>query len=55
MQTRGVKGAVGRPIAHDSAHLHVTGEALYIDDLPEPQGLLHAAIGISSQARRHRL
>ena len=50
MQTRGVKGAVGRPIAHDSAHLHVTGEALYIDDLPEPQGLLHAAIGMSSQA-----
>jgi xanthine dehydrogenase large subunit len=37
-------------MAHDSAHLHVTGEALYIDDLPEPQGLLHAAIGVSSQA-----
>jgi xanthine dehydrogenase large subunit len=50
MKTAGVKGAVGSSMAHDSAHLHVTGEALYIDDLPEPQGLLHAAIGISSQA-----
>ncbi len=50
METRDVKGAVGRPMTHDSAHLHVTGEALYIDDLPEPQGLLHAAIGVSSQA-----
>ncbi len=32
---------VYRPIAHDSALRHVTGEALYIDDLPEPRNLLH--------------
>jgi xanthine dehydrogenase large subunit len=50
METREIKGGVGRPMAQDSAHLHVTGEALYIDDLPEPQGLLYAAIGVSSQA-----
>ncbi|MCK5425403.1 MAG: xanthine dehydrogenase molybdopterin binding subunit [Emcibacter sp.] len=27
--------------AHDSGHKHVSGEAIYIDDLPEPKGLLH--------------
>ncbi|PON19711.1 xanthine dehydrogenase molybdopterin binding subunit [Candidatus Entotheonella serta] len=53
MQTRDIQGGVGHPKTHDSAHLHVTGEALYIDDLPEPQGLLHAAIGVSSQAHAH--
>src|SRR6266404_2029935 len=25
---------LGKPIPHDSAHEHVTGEALYIEDLP---------------------
>ncbi len=48
--TESVHGAVGTPLAHESAHLHVRGEARYTDDLPEPQGLLHAAIGASSQA-----
>ena len=27
------EGKVGVPVAHESAHLHVTGEALYTDDL----------------------
>ncbi|MCB8873883.1 xanthine dehydrogenase molybdopterin binding subunit [Acidisoma silvae] len=43
-------GPVGASIPHDSARLHVSGEALYIDDLPEPRGLLHAAMGLSSEA-----
>ena len=34
-------------IPHDSAALHVSGEARYVDDLPEPPGTLFAAIGIS--------
>ena len=34
-------GGVHDPRAHDSARRHVSGEALYIDDLPEPAGLLH--------------
>ncbi|MCX8097488.1 MAG: xanthine dehydrogenase molybdopterin binding subunit [Casimicrobiaceae bacterium] len=38
-------GVVGRPLAHESAHLHVSGEARYVDDLPLPEGTLHAAIG----------
>jgi xanthine dehydrogenase large subunit len=41
---------VGQPLAHESAHLHVTGRATYIDDLPEPIGTLHAAVGLSSHA-----
>jgi xanthine dehydrogenase large subunit len=42
--------SAGRPIAHDSAAKHVSGEALYIDDLPEPAGLLHAYIRLSPHA-----
>jgi xanthine dehydrogenase large subunit len=40
----------GAPVAHDSAHLHVTGEAAYTDDVAEPIGTLHAAIGRSPVA-----
>ena len=42
--------AVGAPLPHDSAHLHVTGHASYTDDLPEPRDLLHIAVGMSSVA-----
>jgi len=38
---------IGEPLAHDSAHLHVTGKALYCDDIPLPPTTLHAAFGIS--------
>lgn len=41
---------VGHPIRHDSAHLHVSGSARYIDDIPEPKGTLYAAVGLSTQA-----
>ena len=44
-----ITGGVGAPIAHDSARLHVNGGAQYTDDIPEPRGLLHAALGISSR------
>jgi xanthine dehydrogenase large subunit len=43
-------GAVRAPLPHDSAHKHVSGEALYTDDLPEPPGLLHAWILTSPRA-----
>jgi xanthine dehydrogenase large subunit len=39
---------IGRP--HESAHLHVAGEATYIDDLPELAGTLHCALGLSPVA-----
>lgn len=44
------KVAVGAPLPHDSAHLHVTGRASYTDDLPEPRELLHIAVGMSTVA-----
>ncbi len=44
------KTALGSAIPHESAPLHVSGAALYIDDLPELTGTLHAALGLSSQA-----
>ena len=43
-------GVVGVPIGHDSAARHVSGEALYIDDIPEPPGLLHLFVGQGSRA-----
>ncbi|KQU50312.1 aldehyde oxidase [Bosea sp. Leaf344] len=44
------EGPVGRGSKHDSAPKHVAGEALYIDDLPEPAGLAHACLGLSTIA-----
>ena len=41
---------VGISRAHESAHLHVAGEATYTDDLPELAGTLHAALGLSPVA-----
>jgi xanthine dehydrogenase large subunit len=41
---------VGRDRAHESAHLHVAGEATYIDDIRELDGTLHAALGLSPVA-----
>jgi xanthine dehydrogenase large subunit len=45
-----VARAVGKALPHDSAHLHVSGTAAYTDDLPEPRGLLHLAVGMSAVA-----
>ncbi len=42
--------AVGQALPHDSAHLHVAGTAAYTDDLIEPRGLLHVAVGMSREA-----
>jgi xanthine dehydrogenase large subunit len=41
---------VGAPQPHESAHLHVAGEATYVDDMPELAGTLHAALGLSPVA-----
>jgi xanthine dehydrogenase large subunit len=41
---------VHRPHRHDSALKHVRGQALYIDDIPEPPGTLHAALVLSPLA-----
>jgi len=41
--------AVGVARPHESAELHVLGQATYTDDVPELQGTLHAALGLSSR------
>ena len=41
---------VGQSHPHESAILHVLGEAVYTDDIPEAQGTLHAALGLSTKA-----
>jgi len=41
---------VHKPLAHDSARLHVQGAATYIDDIREPQGTLHIAVGLADKA-----
>jgi xanthine dehydrogenase large subunit len=46
---------VGQSHPHESAVLHVLGEATYTDDIPEAQGTLHAALGISSKAHANIL
>ncbi|MDE2384035.1 MAG: xanthine dehydrogenase molybdopterin binding subunit [Alphaproteobacteria bacterium] len=38
---------IGKPIAHDSAALHVSGAATYVDDIPEIEGTLHVVPGFA--------
>src|SRR5437588_6118942 len=42
---------VRRAIRHDSAPKDVAGEARFIDDIREPEGLLHIAVGGAPIAR----
>lgn len=41
-----IVGGVATDQKHDSAHKHVTGTAVYIDDIPEPEGTLHIGSAI---------
>jgi len=38
---------VHQPHVHDSAHLHVSGQAHYTDDLPTPPSCLHLCLGLA--------
>jgi xanthine dehydrogenase large subunit len=42
--------AIGVGSPHESAALHVSGEATYVDDIAELRGTLHAALGLSRHA-----
>ena len=42
--------SVAKPLPHDAARLHVTGEARYVDDIPTPAGTLHLAFGTATIA-----
>jgi xanthine dehydrogenase large subunit len=50
MAEREVEGGVNQPLVHDSARKHVTGEAIYTDDMPQPPNLLHLAAGPAQRA-----
>jgi len=42
--------AAGASIPHESAALHVAGEACYVDDIPELAATCYIALGLSQQA-----
>ncbi len=42
--------SVAKPLPHDAAKLHVTGQARYVDDIPTPATTLHLAFGTSPVA-----
>jgi xanthine dehydrogenase large subunit len=46
---------VGQASAHDSAAMHVQGNATYIDDMLEPDGLLHVVPGYSKEAAKGKI
>ncbi|MDA1325105.1 MAG: xanthine dehydrogenase molybdopterin binding subunit [Proteobacteria bacterium] len=45
-----ISGAVHTSTRHDSAHNHVTGQSVFIDDMPSLAGTLHAALVKSPHA-----
>ena len=44
------KGQTGQSMKHESAEKHVTGKAVYVDDMPEYPNQLHIAVGGSAHA-----
>lgn len=47
---KSVDGGVHQSIPHDSGHKHVSGEAIYCDDVPLRETALHVAVVKSTQA-----
>jgi xanthine dehydrogenase large subunit len=47
--------SVGLALAHDSAVLHVQGSAIYIDDMREPDELVHVAPGYAKVGARGKI
>jgi xanthine dehydrogenase large subunit len=45
-----IHGGVAAALKHDSGHKHVTGAAIYTDDIPEPPGTLQIYIAMSERA-----
>ncbi|MBO0741783.1 MAG: xanthine dehydrogenase molybdopterin binding subunit [Hyphomicrobiaceae bacterium] len=48
--TVAIDGGVGAPVRHDSGEKHVSGEAIYVDDMREPPGTLYIYIAMSERA-----
>ena len=47
---RPAKGKSGKNSIHESANKHVTGDAIYVDDMAELPNTLHVAVGQSTEA-----
>ncbi|MDE0758163.1 MAG: xanthine dehydrogenase molybdopterin binding subunit, partial [Pseudomonadales bacterium] len=45
-----MQSPAGQPLAHESAIKHVSGQAVYIDDLPLPANTIYVSTGKSSIA-----
>lgn len=45
-----VPGGASQSLRHESAAMHVSGSAAYIDDMSEPKGLVHVVAGLSTRA-----
>ena len=50
VRQRPAKGKTGGSLKHESAIKHVTGDAIYVDDMPEWPNTLHVAVGKSAIA-----
>jgi len=50
VSTVAIDGGVRAAQRHDSGEKHVSGEAIYVDDLREPPGTLHIYIAMSERA-----
>jgi xanthine dehydrogenase large subunit len=46
---------IGKSIPHDSGVLHVAGTATYIDDMREPEGLLHVSPGYARDGAKGKI
>jgi len=44
-----IDGGVHKALIHDSASKHAQGAAIYIDDLPEPPGMLQVYVAMSTE------
>ena len=43
-------GEAGKSHTHQSGKYHCTGEAVYVDDIPEPENMLHSALILSNRS-----
>src|ERR1044072_5199219 len=50
LQKAAIDGGVRAALRHDSGHKHVSGEAIYVDDIREPPGTLQIYIAMSERA-----
>lgn len=48
-EAKEASGETGKAVTHASGPLHCTGEAVYTDDIPPPDGMLHSSLILSDR------